>query len=368
MRYCKKCVNPDTRPGVIFDKEGVCSACRNTESQLENIDWNKREKELREIVSWAKKNATTYDCVMGVSGGKDSHRMALYAKEELGLNILLASFVPDNLTEIGRHNLNNLMSFGFDCLMFRLNPHVCKELAKRSFYKYGNIVKPSEYALYATPIRVAINYKIPLGCLGGNASVILGDNKEMGQGGDASKISLKNTLAGGNASHWVGGWISEKDVLPYQIPSPEDIENAGIKVIFLIHYIKDSSEYNNAQFAIARGLKIRTDSLENLGRYWKYSALDDDTAIVNQMLKYIKLGFGYATDEACWDIREGRLTREEAIKLVKKYDGKCGEEYIEKFCDYIGITKDEFWRVANSFRGDMWEKKGEEWVLKAALK
>jgi N-acetyl sugar amidotransferase len=369
MKYCTKCVNPDTRPGLTFDEEGVCGVCRYWDTR-HKIDWKAKRKELDEIISWAKKRSTGYDCVLGVSGGKDSHRLAFFIKEKLGLNALLACCVPDEQTEIGRHNLNNLRKHGFDLVMFRPNPIVERKLAKKSFYKYGNLGNPSEYALYSFPITTAIRYKVPLAFFGGNAALILGDHSKVigGNDADASKVSLKNTLAGGNALDWIGDGVTEKDVLPYQIPNPEDIKKAGIKVLFLLHYIADNSEYNNAQFAIARGLKIRTDSSENLGRYRKYSALDGDFVIVNQMLKHIKLGMGYATDEACWDIREGRLTKEEAIELVKKYDGKCGEHYIQKFCDYIGITKDEFWRVANSFRGNMWEKNSKgQWVLKTSL-
>lgn len=87
---------------------------------------------------------------------------------------------------------------------------------------------------------------------------------------------------------------------------------------------------------------VRTEHLHNLGRYRRYQALEDDIVPVNQLLKYIKLGMGNASDEACYDIRDGRLTRDEAIQLVKMYDGLCGDRYIKKFCNYINITEEEF--------------------------
>ncbi|MFC1509923.1 N-acetyl sugar amidotransferase, partial [Candidatus Omnitrophota bacterium] len=127
---------------------------------------------------------------------------------------------------------------------------------------------------------------------------------------------------------------------------------------------KEYSQIGNAEFAVKRGLKGRTGPLEDIGRYRRYTAVDDDSVIVNQLLKYIKFGFGYATDEACYDIREGFMSRGEGIEMLKKYDGKCHPRYIEQFCKDIDITVDEFWRVANSFRGPMWEKnKKGEWTL-----
>jgi len=369
MRFCKRCVEPDTRAGIVFDEDGVCNICRNIE-QRESIDWEARRKELQKIAEWAKEHNTCgYDCVVGASGGKDSTKIALTAKEELGLNVLLVNTVPDGLTDIGRSNMENLMDFGFDCLLFKPNPKVCKILAKRAFYEYGNPVKPSEYVLYATPLRVAINYKIPIVFFGENPVLVIGDKGEVGESGDGSRIRFLNTLAGGNASDWYGDGIDYKEVLPYQIPSEIELEEAGVRVVFMGYYLEEFSPYNNAQFALERGLKVRTDHLHNLGRFKRYQALDDDIVIVNQLLKYIKLGVGNASDEACYEIREGRMMRDEAIRIVKEYDGLCGAGYIRKFCDYINISVEEFWRVANTFRGKMWEQDPaiSEWKLKNTL-
>ena len=142
MRYCKRCLQPDTRPGIFFSEEGVCGACL-WEEQKKNIDWAAREKELADIAEWAKSKHKAYDAVIGVSGGKDSTYQALYAKEKLGLNVLLVNSEPDGITEVGKKNIENLISKGFDCIKMRPNPKVMQELTKRSFLEYGNIVKPS---------------------------------------------------------------------------------------------------------------------------------------------------------------------------------------------------------------------------------
>jgi len=319
---------------------------------------------LIEVFEWAKKNSTTYDAEVGVSGGKDSTYLAINAKERFGLNCLLVNTTPDAITELGQYNLDNLRQQGFDLMMFRPNPKICKAVAKRAFYEYGNPIKPSEYPLNTVAVRLAINLKIPLLIWGENPALELGDDPRVAAaGGDASYKMLKNTQRGCNASDWVKDDITKKDVIMYQHPTREEILAAGTKCVYMGYYLKECSLYNNAQFSIERGFKGRTGDLHDLGRYRRYTACDDDTTMVNQLLKYIKLGFGYATVEACYDISEKRLTRDEGLEKVKEYDGKCGDQFIKEFCDYIDITVDEFWRVANSWRGPMWKKEKGEWKL-----
>lgn len=365
---CKKCVQLNTRPGVTFDEQGVCNVCRYYETKDDGIDWNARRKEFEEIAEWAKKKATTYDAVIPASGGKDSVRVALYARDELGLNCVLVRCEPYNITSIGRHNWENLVNKGFDAVTYTCNPVVVKELMKRAFYQYGHISKATDYPLYPIPIRFAMNYKIPLVVFGENSALELGDvvKDKSELGGDASGIANWNTIGGGDASVWAKEGITRKAIIPYQFPSKEEIEKAGVRLIFFSYYVK-WSQYENAQFALKHGLKIRRDSRENLGRIHKWSCLDTDRHMVNQMLKFFKLGIGFATDEICYDIREGRLTRDKGLELLKAYDGRCADKYIQKFCDQIGITKKEFWRVASSFRNmDIWERdKTGKWVMKA---
>ena len=348
MKYCKKCLQPDTRPGIFFSEEGICGACLYEESKSQ-INWNARLAELHQIADWAKSKKAAYDCVIGVSGGKDSTFQAIYAKEKLGLHVLLVNCEPDGITEVGKHNIENLINLGFDCIKIRPNPNVSRILARKSFYEYGNIVKPSEYPLWVSAYRIALNMNIPLIIQGENASLTLGVSKTgQSQDGDAFNVTKLNTLAGCKADEWIGDGVTEKDLFFYKFPPIDEFENKDIRAIWLQYYVKEWSQVYNADFSIARGLHGRaTESLKEIGRYRRYSALDSDMQIPNQMMKYLKLGFGFATDEACYDIREGRLSREDAKWLVEQYDGKCGEQYIEQFCDYIDISKDEFWRVVD---------------------
>lgn len=349
MKYCKKCLQPDTRPDIKFNDDGICYACVYEEIK-KNIDWDARKEELQKIADWAKSKKRDYDCIVGVSGGKDSTFQALYAKEELGLNVLLVNCEPDNLTELGKYNIENLINHGFDCIKLRQNPKILRKLTKAAFYKWGNPIKPSEYPLYASAYKVAINFNIPLVIQGENAALTLGVSNGLGSDGNALNVNKGNTLAGGNARDLLIDDLTERDLYMYQYPSQDLFKQKDIKGVYLQYYTQEWSQVGNADFSIKRGLKGReTESLYDIGRYRRYTALDSDMQIVNQMIKYYKFGFGFATDEACYDIREGRLTREEAIRYVKEYDGKCAERYIKEFCDYIDISISEFWKVVDGF-------------------
>lgn len=370
MRYCKRCLQPDTRPGIVFDDEQVCFACRYEESKA-TIDWEAREAELKAIADEAKaesiKRGNTYDCIIGVSGGKDSTFQAVYAKEKLGLNPLLINCMPDEITEIGEKNINNLNNLGFDIISIRPNPIVAKKLARKSFFERGNIIAASEYCLWASAYIMAEKFNIPLIIQGENAALTLGTAKNQDTSGDAFSVVQLETIRGASVSSFVdlSNNITEKDLFLYKIPDVDAMKAKGVKAVFLQYYAKEWSQVYNADFAIARGLTGRTDDLHDLGRYRRYTALDCDLQIVNQMIKYLKFGFGYATDEICYDIREGRFSREDGKWYVNEYDGLCGQKYIDDACRYLSITEKEFWDVVDRYvNTDLFEKKDGKWVKK----
>lgn len=353
MKYCKKCLQPDTRPNILFDNEQVCYACRYEESK-KKINWQTRKQELLNIANYAKeeskKRGISYDCVVGVSGGKDSTFQAVYAKEKLGLHPLLVNCLPDEITELGKMNLDNLNNLGFDIISLRPNPAICKKLAKKTFLERGNIIAASEYCLWASSYIIAEKFDIPLIIQGENAALTLGTARKQETTDNAFSVVQLDTLRNANVEELIEGedGISMEEMFLYQIPDVEKMKKRT-KAIFLQYYLNEWSQVGNADFSIAKGIRGRDDDLHDLGRYRRYTALDSDLAIVNQMIKYLKFGFGFATDEACYDIREGRLTREDAKWYVTEYDGKCGEQYINYACKYMSITKQEFWQVVDKY-------------------
>ena len=358
MKICKKCIQPDTRPGIYFNEEGVCGACL-WEEKKKAIDWNSRFDELIQIANWAKENSSgNYDCVIGVSGGKDSTVQALTARDRLGLKVLLVNSEPEGITEIGKANIENLKNLGFDVISLRPNPKIMKKLVKSDFYKNLNPVKITEFSLWASTYIIAEKFQISLIIQGENPGLTLGASLTgVGTDDNALKADELNTLASGWEGYLEVEGITKQDLFFFHYDRKK-LESMKVKGIWLQYYLKEWSFRGNAEFAIRNGMQCRPDNFDwtSIGTYMPFAQLDSDLVQVNQMLKYIKFGFGQCIDNACYDLRDGIINRKEALELVKKYDGKCAEQYIKKFCNYIEISINEFWKVANSFRGSMWTK------------
>ena len=242
MRYCKKCVYPDTKPQLNLNTNGICDACRSAEEK-EKIDWAARKKELEKILEqYRNKNGSRYDCIIPVSGGKDSHFQTHIIKNMFGLNPLLVSFHPRDFTEVGRKNIENLKNFGVDCIEFTGNPTVYKKLAKFGLIELGDAAWPEHIGIFTVPVQVAVAYKIPL--------LIWGENPQMEYGGPAA-INTKqyldrewNEKYGGyfldkiKPQDMVKYGIDLKDLKPYLYPSDEEIRSVGVTGIFLGYYMK----------------------------------------------------------------------------------------------------------------------------------
>jgi len=362
MQICKKCIQPDTRPGIFFNENGICGACLWNEEKL-SVNWNEREKKLQEIADWAKKTTTSnYDCAIGVSGGKDSMLQALTARDKLGLRCLLVNTEPQGITEVGKHNIENLKNLGFDVISSRSNPKITKKLVKRDFYKYLNPEKVTEFTLYSSAFVIADKFDIPLIIQGENAALTLGvSTLGQGIGYDAFEVTEMNTLSIGWRDYLVDG-VEEKDLYMHHF-NKKRLQDKGVKAIWIQYFLEDWSNNNNKEFAKKYGFKTRPSNFNpsTIGTYVSYSQLDSDLIQVNQLLKCIKFGFGQCLDHVCYDIRDGIMNKKEAIELVKKYDGKCSPKYIKKFCDYIEISIDEFWATVEKFRGPMWKKVNNSW-------
>jgi len=347
MKICTNCVMPATKPDLHFDENGLCDACASQISKNQEIDWKAREKDFLDIVSQYKNNSD-YDCVIGVSGGKDSTYQVIKVLE-LGLTPLCICFEPTIPTEIGRKNLENLNNLGVDLIHIKRNPVVYKKLAKEAFVRTGDNEWQNHLGIFTTVPKFAVNFNIPL--------IIWGESPQIEYGGPASS-KTRNTLdrqwleefgglLGNRISDMLGvDGLTQKDVSLYTYACDEDIHRVGVTGLFLGYYfkwdlrevVKKAGEYG---FSVQdRAVETTYENFENLDCYSNH---------LHDYLKYIKYGFGRATDNACLDIRLGYITREQAVRLVNKYDGRYPSLAVKKYLEYTGFTQKEFDKIVNSY-------------------
>ncbi len=351
MKYCRICLQPDTRPNTIFAKDGTCPAC-NYFALIQDVDWQERFEVLKDLLAGYKRPpGIFFDCIIGVSGGKDSTRQALWVRDCLGLNPLLVclSYPPRQVTDRGVDNLSNLVQLGFDVVVEAPAPETWRKLMREAFLKFTNWAKSTEMALYSCVPRIAIRYKIPLILWGENPGLQLGDLKTLGKTGyDGNNLRFMNTLAGGEADWMVEAGIPSKELLPYRYPTTQEFDESSLQIVYLGWFLGDWANVTNAMYATLTGLQIRDDPVQSTGDLFGVTSLDEDWVSLNQMIKYYKYGFGRVTEYVNEEIRLGKMTRERAITLVERYDNACSSEYIESFCGFIGISVDQFWSQVHS--------------------
>jgi len=340
---------PDTRPNQFFDEEGVCDACRAQEKKVK-IDWETRKKEFeKKIEKYRSKDGSNYDCVIGVSGGKDSTWQLHMIKEVYNLNPLLVSFEPTLPTKVGIKNLENLRNMGVDLIHFKKNPHIYKKLCLKGLTTVGDNEWPNHVGVFTYVPRVAVNYKVPL--------VVWGENPEYEYGGPkrAKDLNVSNRrrmeefeMCGLRIHDMVGDGITMRDLIPYIYTPEKELEEIGFMGIYLGYYFEWNLLKQVDYIKKHCGWSTWPDPPRE-GTFTDYEDLDCDGIVVHEYLKYVKYGFGRATDHACHEIRYGRRTREEMISIVKKYDGRYPKNAMKRVLDYFEITKEEFFDIIKPF-------------------
>lgn len=357
MRFCSKCVMPDTRPDLRFDEDGVCDACRSAERKhgehIESIDWDQRRIKFEEMVEKHRpKDPLRYDCIVPVSGGKDSFTTMYYAKVVYGLNPLCICFEPTLPTEMGRRNLNNLNKLGVDLIHFKRNPIVYDKMILEGFKRVGDMEWANHMGIWSVPVHFAINFNIPM--------VLWGESPQMEFGG-AETVSKTNErifnedwlndygcLNGLRPQDMVdpGKGISLSDVKMYIYPSKENVARWGGVGVFMGYYFKWDYRENIKKIE-SIGWSRKKGRIEN--SYTDHEKLDCLSNNLHDYLKYCKYGFGRATDSACYDIRNGVIERVQGVRLAEMYDGRYPKECIEVFCEHFKITQKEFDDICDSF-------------------
>jgi len=347
MKICASCVMPSTKPDLHFDENGVCDACRSQITKDTEIDWKKREQEFIELV---KENKThpDYDCVVGVSGGKDSTYQVIKILE-LGLNPLCIVFEPTIPTEIGIKNLNNLNSLGVDLIHIKRNPIVYKKLAKEAFARTGDNEWQNHLGIFTTVPKFAAKFNVPL--------IVWGESPQIEYGGPAASKKRNHLdrqwleefggLLGNRITDMVGvDGLTKRDLSLYTYASDEEMNRVGVTGLFLGYYFKwDLREV--LKKSKEHGFSVQERPVETT--YENFENLDCYSNHLHDYLKYVKYGFGRATDNACLDIRLGYITRAEGVRLVNKYDGIPPKLAINKYLEYTGFTKKNFDKIVDSY-------------------
>jgi N-acetyl sugar amidotransferase len=352
IRYCARCVMPETKPDLFIDADGVCSACRNFERR-QVVDWDQRGQELVTILDrYRARNGGGYDCIVPVSGGKDSTFQALRLLE-LGLNPLCVTATTDHLTALGRKNIENLKGLGVDYVEVTTNPVVRRRINRLALTQVGDISWPEHVTIFTIPVRMAVQFDVPL--------IVWGENPQNEYGGPAG-AAADNTLTrrwleefggllGLRVSDLVGQeGIEAKHLIQYTYPTDEDLARVGVTGLFLGYYVPWDG-YANALYAQGHGFSTYDRPVE--GSLVNYENLDNAQTGIHDYFKFLKYGFGRATDLACLHIRRGRLARVDAVRLVKRHDGKFPWAYlgtpIGEILRSIDMTVEDFIRVCDRF-------------------
>ena len=362
MKYCIKCVLPDTRPNIVIDHSLICDGCKTSNHKSRDIDWDKREILFIELINKVKNKKSFYDCLIPVSGGKDSTWQVVTALK-YGLRPLCITWKTPARNSIGFDNLQNLIGLGVNHIDFSINPIVERMFTLKTFEKIGIPLIPMHMAMHAISLQVAINFKIPL--------IIWGENSAFEYGGADSELKgfklnhewlKKYGVTNGTVSNdWIDDELTSNDLKPYYWPSDREQDTAGTEAIFLGHFFKWDPLKT---FQIASEFGFTSGEAPKTGHY-NFADIDDEFLItIHHWMKWYKFGFTRLWDNLSLEIRNERMSREEAIKIIMKTGNENPKKEISLFCDYVGITTDNFYKIAEKFRNNkIWSENNGIWEI-----
>ena len=352
LRYCKRCVMPDTKPDLHLDDEGVCNACRSYEKRKQ-VDWDARHTELlRVLEKYRRPDGGSWDCIVPVSGGKDSTYQVVRMLQ-LGLNPLCVTSTTCDLSPLGRKNIESLKHLGVDYVEISPNPLIRAKLNSIGLKQVGDISWPEHVGIFTIPVRASVQFNVPL--------LVWGENSQNEYGGPAAAAGNNvlnrrwleefGGLLGMRVTDLIGmEGIEAKHLISYTYPSDEELARVGVTGLFLGHYIPWDG-LSNTLIAQANGFHTYDKVVE--GSMVSYENLDNHQTGIHDYFKFLKFGFGRATDLACLHIRRERLMRQDGLDAVKKLDGTFPWTYLGKPLEEIlrplDITLDEFIKLCDKF-------------------
>jgi N-acetyl sugar amidotransferase len=355
---------------ATFGSDGICDACRYADYKATEIDWSSREKELVELLGKYRRSDGRYDVIVPGSGGKDSIYVAHLLKYKYGMNPLTVTWAPHIYTEIGWQNFQNWLKSGFDNILVTPNPKAHAIMTRLAFLNLVNPFQPFILGQKIAAPRVALQYDVPLVFYGENQAEChnvmsenfspLMDSKHFVRDCDTDR----SLYFGGvhiDGMHRHGVDLNEMN--PYLPLLREDVERAKIEVHYMSYYLPWSPQFNYYYAKENAAFETNPDGRSE-GTYSKYSSLDDRIDGQHYFTMYIKFGQGRAMNDACRDIRDGHITREEAVMLCNKFDGEFPKKYFSEFMSYTGIDEDKYWETIDSARSPhLWSKHGNDWTL-----
>ncbi len=374
VRFCSRCVYPSiSATPLTFDEAGVCSGCRTANNKT-TIDWKVRFGWLKEIAD-EHRSSSNYDILIPVSGGKDSYYQTHVAVHELGLKPLLVTYHGNNYLPEGEYNLQRMREV-FDCDHVIVRPSIptLVKMNRIGFKLQGDMNWHGHCGIFTTPIQVAVRYKVPLMMWGEHGFLDLGGMYSLNDLVEfTAKFRLEHALRGYDWDDFTDEGLEklgrpelkeglrEKDLLWAQYPSDDEIDQVGVRGIYLGNFVNWDANPQTKLVIEKYGWKPREQPFERT--YRRMSNLDDmHENGMHDYLKFIKLGYGRGSDHSCKDVRAGHMTRAQGIEMVRKYDHVKSSDLI-RWLEYVGMTEAEFDAISDTFRDPRvwWIENGQWW-------
>lgn len=368
MLYCSRCVYPEIAVNLAMDDENVCSSCRTFEmfSQLGADFWSKRKLRFEQIIDEIlSKNTSDYDCIIPVSGGKDSYYQTHIIVSEYGLKPLLVTYHGNNYLPEGNYNRDRMRHvFNADHLVFGPSVEVLKKLNRLCFRKMGDMNWHAHCGIFTYPIQIAVKFKIPLIIWGEVAWDISGMYEPDDFVEFSARVRHEHGLRGFEWNDMLNDpheKLTEKDLLWAQYPPDDEILNVGVRGLYIGNFFPWDATNHAKMVRKLYGWKQSEKPFERT--YRRFSNLDDRYENgAHDLLKFIKFGYGRASDHASKDIRNNHMSREEGVEMVKKHDHVVSQD-LYYWLEYVGMPEKEFWQVADCFRDPRvwWIDEGQWW-------
>jgi N-acetyl sugar amidotransferase len=367
MKYCTRCLYPENHPlNITFDEQGVCSGCRIHEEK-DSLDWASRGEMLRGILETYKNTSgNNYDCIIPVSGARDSYFIVHTIKNVYGMNPLLVTYNKHYNTDVGVRNLAQLrILFDCDIMTLTVNPNTVKKITRATLRKLGSIYWHCLAGQTVYPVQVAVKFKIPLIIWGAHQGIDqVGMFSHLDEVEMTRKYRKEHDLMGLEAEDLIDEFdsITEDDIIQYKYPDDKEIERVGVRGIYLNNYMrwdtKAQHELMIQQYDYESALQTRTFDSYNDVDCFNYSDVHD-------YIKFIKHGYGKVTDHATREIRLRRMTRQQGVEMVKRYAMKPPEN-LSLFLEWIGMTENSFHYMMDQHRNTAIWQRNEiwEWELK----